>query len=658
MAPKPKQETPKSPFFHPSTPNKQNNVVIQSSIEKSPGGTQTRTIKKINNNKSRDEEHKAGILGTCGNVINSIIGAGIVGIPFAMQQTGLASGIFMTILVTLMTEKSLRLLIETAKYIDVPSYEMLFEACFGQIGFVFLSSSMFIMSYGAMISYLMIVKDTLPVLLGVNSNDETMKCTILILVVILIMFPISSQRDMADLAKTSNIAVMFDIILVSIVIVYAPVNAAIEQSGGIYNIISNSIINPKTFFVGVGVLSFAFVCQHSSFIVAGSLSKPTNQRWASVTFISLIIVGFLELTMGTICFLTFQEETSGNVLNNFTGMSNDVHIAANICRALLCTTMICVFPMDVFVTRHVSVVLFFKGRRAHEGDDHMVLARWDRRLILTAALIISALIPALICHDLGNVLSISGSVGGSCVSYIGPGCTYLGIHGQKFLALVDTIWKYQRQKQLTDHNIKPSKIYNNNNNQQDIEKLSLLDNSNHGNQSSSLFHTISWYILLMPIWCSIASYGSNVSKEFQEDQLLKSPHLSRLAAGNQQQHVLVTKSNNNNDKNNKTGLLSSPQQKIPLLPRTMSFPEEEKTHKKYGTVGGSTDKKIAAAIAARYRSASQDIKIDANANNDDNDDIEQFDNINPKWKDFIIAIFFILFGVVAMILGLVSVFIQ
>ena len=194
MAPKPKQEAPKSPFFHPSTPNKQNNVVIQSSIQKSPGGTQTRTIKKINNNKSRDEEHKAGILGTCGNVINSIIGAGIVGIPFAMQQTGLASGIFMTILVTLMTEKSLRLLIETAKYIDVPSYEMLFEACFGRIGFIFLSSSMFIMSYGAMISYLMIVKDTLPVLFGVNSNDETMKCTILILVVILIMFPISSQR--------------------------------------------------------------------------------------------------------------------------------------------------------------------------------------------------------------------------------------------------------------------------------------------------------------------------------------------------------------------------------------------------------------------------------------------------------------------------------
>merc|ERR1712151_1217576 len=286
----------------------------------------------------------------------------------------------------------------------------------------------------------------------------------------------------------------------------------------------------------------------------------------------------------------------------------------------------------------------------------MGLARWDRRLILTSLLILSALIPALICKDLGNVLSISGSVGGSCVIYIGPGCTYLGIHGQKFLALVDTIWKYQRQKQQqTDNNIELSKIHKNNN-QQDIEKLTLLDDSNKDNQSCSFFHTILWYILLMPIWCSIASFGSNVCREFQEEQLLKSPHLNRLAASNQQQHILVTKSKNNN--NNKTTLSSSPQQQIPLLPRTMSMPKEEKTHKKYGSLGRTTDQKIAAAIAAQYRSSSQDNAIDANTNNDGDDDCERLDSINPKWIDFIIAIFFILFGVVAMLLGLFSVFVQ
>ena len=190
-------ETPKSPFFHPSAPKKQTN--IQTSIKKSPGGTRTRTIKKVKSQSfsskdKADEEHKAGILGTCGNVINSIVGAGIVGIPYAMQQTGLVSGIFMILLVTLMTEKSLRLLIETAKYIDVPSYEMLFEACFGKFGFLFLSFSMFIMSYGGMISYLMIVRDTLPVLMGVEGDNIRVNNIILIFVTAFIMFPISSQR--------------------------------------------------------------------------------------------------------------------------------------------------------------------------------------------------------------------------------------------------------------------------------------------------------------------------------------------------------------------------------------------------------------------------------------------------------------------------------
>ena len=144
-----------SPFFAPSTPRVLRPI-------STPGGTFVRMEKK-----EVDKESKSSVVGTSGNLINAIVGAGIVGIPYAMRESGLVAGIFMVILCAFLTDKSLRLLIETAKHIDVPSYEVLAEASFGKAGFYFISINMFIMAYGAMISYLMIIKDTLPPLLGI-----------------------------------------------------------------------------------------------------------------------------------------------------------------------------------------------------------------------------------------------------------------------------------------------------------------------------------------------------------------------------------------------------------------------------------------------------------------------------------------------------------
>jgi sodium-coupled neutral amino acid transporter 11 len=58
--------------------------------------------------------------------------------------------------------------VETAKRSSATSYETTMEAAFGRNGFLFVCINMFIMSYGAMVSYLMIVKDTLPYVLGVT----------------------------------------------------------------------------------------------------------------------------------------------------------------------------------------------------------------------------------------------------------------------------------------------------------------------------------------------------------------------------------------------------------------------------------------------------------------------------------------------------------
>ena len=46
---------------------------------------------------------KSGIFGASSNLVNSIVGAGIIGIPYAMKQSGLIAGVLLLILVAYMT---------------------------------------------------------------------------------------------------------------------------------------------------------------------------------------------------------------------------------------------------------------------------------------------------------------------------------------------------------------------------------------------------------------------------------------------------------------------------------------------------------------------------------------------------------------------------
>ena len=80
-----------SPFFAPKPP--------KSHLLTTPGGHISRV-------KDVDETPKSSVSGASFNLINSIVGAGIVGIPFAIQQCSLVLGLLMVNFFAAMTSKS------------------------------------------------------------------------------------------------------------------------------------------------------------------------------------------------------------------------------------------------------------------------------------------------------------------------------------------------------------------------------------------------------------------------------------------------------------------------------------------------------------------------------------------------------------------------
>jgi sodium-coupled neutral amino acid transporter 11 len=509
------------------------------------------------------------------------------------------------------------------------------------------------MAYGAMASYLMIVKQVFSTVLGVD-DDPMQRRAVLLIISLAIMVPISSKRDMADLSFTSRLSVIIDTILVALVIYNAPISDSLEVVGGWGGMLDHAV-HWDTMFVGLGVLSFAFVCQHSAFIIAGSLDRPTIARWSIVTRNALCFCVCLALTCGICGYTGYLESTNGNILSNLDPTS----WSANAARGMLGTTMLFVYPLESFVARHVCMVLVFQGRRAHDGEDATVLNRRDRRITLTFILYLTAVIPAALFDDLGSVLAIAGAIGGSCLSYIGPGAVYLGVHGGSFLELVRQSWL---RRMLEDE---PKSSIPSDDNARTKESTPLLQRTDDAEKGitpskqddhqteevkdsllARLFRVPVWYLTGMPLWCAIAGLGEGGVHQHAEEMALKSPHPIRIGS------VIYRRKESTGSIHDKStierldsfpfaagsGIVNSARfvKSVSAMSESSSRPE------------GNINRLLGQEILRQQQEArkapqqhSERLEADPQAQ-------------PPTWYDFVVAIFFILFGCLALVAGLVS----
>lgn len=453
---------------------------------------------------------KTGVAGASSNLVNAIVGAGIIGIPFAIKESGLVMGVLLLVLVGVFTEKSLRLIVDLASFhpklrnLGVLTYEDLMEIPYGRRGKNFVLISMLVLAYGAMVAYLLVVKDSVPDIFSLG--DSFLEREVIMLVTsLLIMLPLSLLRDISQLAFTSFLSVAADVVLVVIACLFAPVESSVSAAGGLGAVIASNWID-SGLFIGLGVLSTAMACQHSSFLISNTFRNHSSSRWARVTVISLSIATSLSLTLGVVGYLGFLDDTQGDVLTNFGTDNVYVHTA----RALLAVTMFLTYPMESFVARHVVAQLLFSGSMDNttvDSSGHTVPeSKWlgciGRRERWTVYLYVAAVIPALVFKDLGPVLSLTGSLGASCVAYIAPGLVYLGVNGDDFIA-----WITSRQRNDGDTEIELPVAGN---------AKATIDASFEGMEASKR-KPWWWYLCGAPIWVAIAKTGDNGCQRFLSD---------------------------------------------------------------------------------------------------------------------------------------------
>jgi sodium-coupled neutral amino acid transporter 11 len=96
------------------------------------------------------------------NMANSIIGAGIIGQPYAFRQAGLLAGTILLVVLTVVVDWTIRLIVVNSKLSGASSFQGTVERCFGRTGLVAISVAQWAFAFGGMVAFGVIVGDSIP----------------------------------------------------------------------------------------------------------------------------------------------------------------------------------------------------------------------------------------------------------------------------------------------------------------------------------------------------------------------------------------------------------------------------------------------------------------------------------------------------------------
>ncbi|KKF93593.1 Vacuolar amino acid transporter 2 [Ceratocystis platani] len=378
------------------------------------------------------------------NMANSIIGAGIIGQPYAFKQAGLLAGVFLLIVLTIAVDWTIRLIVINAKLSGTSSFQSTVQYCFGRRGMLAISLAQWAFAFGGMVAFAIVVGDSIPVVfraiwpdlnnMGAFSLLGNRRVVITVFVLGL-SYPLTLYRDIAKLAKASTFALISMLIIIVTVLIQSlrvPADHRGSMTPALWTI--NSGVTQA-----IGVISFAFVCHHNSLLIYGSLRTPTIDRFSTVTHLSTGVSMIACMTMALSGFLTFGDKTAGNVLNNFPA-DNTMVTFARLCFGL---NMLTTLPLEAFVCREVMVEYFFSNTSPppvtssldpddDSAEDRPFVAEGTvpqigtaLHVLISTALVVAALGVSLATCDLGAIFELVGATSACALAYILPPLCYI-----------------------------------------------------------------------------------------------------------------------------------------------------------------------------------------------------------------------------------------
>ncbi|XP_068618166.1 putative sodium-coupled neutral amino acid transporter 10 [Battus philenor] len=364
-------------------------------------------------------------MGTTGQSItlaNSIIGVGILAMPFCFQQCGVLLATLILLLMGFVSRLCCHFLLKSAIITRRRTFEFLAFHVFGSAGKLAVEVGIIGFLMGTCIAYFVVVGDLGPQIiakmLNINQSD-ILRTSIMVIVSLVCVLPLGLLRNVDSLSNVSAATICFYFCLVIKVILEATTQLITSDWH-----MRIETWKPSGVLQCVPIFSMALFCQTQLFEIFESLPSLSLEKMNVVTKNAINICTAVYFTLGFFGYVAFSSHNiSGNIL-----MSLSPTFASDVIKLGFVMSLAFSFPLIIFPCRaSLYSFLYKKVHPAHH--DHIInhsIPETTFRCI-TVAIIAVALFISLLLPNIELVLGLLGSTIGVLICVVFPAACFINV---------------------------------------------------------------------------------------------------------------------------------------------------------------------------------------------------------------------------------------
>uniref|UniRef100_A0A8C1ISZ6 Solute carrier family 38 member 6 n=2 Tax=Cyprinus carpio TaxID=7962 RepID=A0A8C1ISZ6_CYPCA len=361
------------------------------------------------------------------NLMNAIMGSGILGLSYAMANTGIIGFRYTDIVFPIQYKFNCAdnfcgiMLITTENWFDAP-------LSFFKLACVMCCHSPSL----AMSTYLFILKSEMPAAITGFMNTETSGkwfedgVTLLIIVTLIVVLPLALLPKIGFLGYTSSLAFVFMLFFTVVVSCFRSLSLPLP----LFPILNTSECTPQMFVISsksayaVPTMAFSFLCHTAVLPIYCELHRPTKQRMQRVANVSIFLSFVVYLISAVFGYLTFFTHVESELLLGYdTYLPRDVVVMA--VRLAILLAVLFTVPLIHFPARK-ALLMLCRGEREFSWLFHLLSCFF----VLTLVLLLAIFVP-----DIRNVFGVVGSTTSTCLLFVYPGMFYLRISSEPIRSL-------------------------------------------------------------------------------------------------------------------------------------------------------------------------------------------------------------------------------
>lgn len=374
------------------------------------------------------------------NLSNAIMGSGILGLAFAMSNTGIILFLILLVFIAILSAYSIHLLLKSAGVVGIRAYEQLGNRAFGHPGKMLAAVIITVHNIGAMSSYLFIVKSELPLVIQAflgkheNTGEWFLNGNFLIIIVsALIILPLATMKQLGYLGYTSGFSLSCMVFFL-ISVIYKKFNIPCpledEEHHNFSHISHNHdningthdfceakmfTINSQTAYT-IPILAFAFVCHPEVLPIYTELRDATKKRMQNVANISILAMFVMYLLTALFGYLTFYGAVESELLHTYSRVDPlDVLILCVRLAVLVAVTL--TVPVVLFPIRRAILQILFPDKPFY----------WARHIIIAFCLIFLVNLLVIFVPSIRDIFGLIGATSAPSLIFILPGIFYIRI---------------------------------------------------------------------------------------------------------------------------------------------------------------------------------------------------------------------------------------